>query len=91
MHTQTVLPSSRGRGVGSALLAAAEHSAAQRSDTVGLGVGLYADYGQAQRLYVRRGYVPDGRGIVRGGRPVPPGTTILIDDDALLMFVKRLR
>jgi hypothetical protein len=37
---------------------------AERSDVVGLGVGLYPDYGTAQRMYVRRGYLPDGRGVI---------------------------
>ena len=29
---------------------------------VGIGVGLYPDYGSAQRLYIKRGYLPDGHG-----------------------------
>jgi len=41
----------------------AEQIIAERSDIVGIGVGLYADYGTAQRMYARRGYVPDGHGL----------------------------
>ncbi len=41
-----------------ALMDAAEARAAERSAIVGLGVGLYADYGSAQRMYARRGYLP---------------------------------
>ncbi|GAA3511084.1 GNAT family N-acetyltransferase [Actinocatenispora rupis] len=86
-----VLPEFRRRGVGGALMDAAEARVAERSPVVGLGVGLYADYGAAQRMYVRRGYLPDGRGVQYGGRPVVPGSSIPIDDDAVLMFTKRLR
>ncbi|QIS24202.1 GNAT family N-acetyltransferase [Nocardia terpenica] len=89
-----VLPVFRRRGIGAALLDAVEATARERSPVVGLGVGLTADYGAAQRLYVRRGYLPDGRGVVYRNRPVPPGTTICLDDDAVLMLTleqERLR
>ncbi|HEY3504637.1 MAG TPA: GNAT family N-acetyltransferase [Actinocatenispora sp.] len=87
----TVLPDFRRRGIGGGLMDAAEALAAERSAVVGIGVGLYADYGTAQRMYVRRGYLPDGRGIMYDGRPVPPGTSVPIDDEATLMFTKHLR
>ena len=86
-----VLPDARRAGVGWVLMDEAERRAQTRSATVGLGVGLYADYGSAQRLYVRRGYLPDGAGVVLRGLPVPAGTTIGLDDDPVLMFTKRLR
>ncbi|WBV72344.1 GNAT family N-acetyltransferase [Legionella pneumophila] len=61
-----VLPSFRKLGIGSALLTAAEEKASSQCDLVGIGVGLYGGpdggYGQAQRLYVNRGYIPDGLG-----------------------------
>ncbi len=83
-----VLPAHRRRGVGNALLDRAESAASARSPAVGLGVGLYADYGAAQRIYVRRGYLPDGRGIMYRNQPVEPGATIPIDDDATLMLTR---
>ena len=86
-----MLPSYRKRGIGSALMDAAEAKVAERSAVVGIGVGLYPDYGQAQRMYVRRGYLPDGRGLIYDGRQVPPMETIRNDDSATLMFTKRLR
>jgi GNAT superfamily N-acetyltransferase len=85
-----VLPSYRKRGIGSALMDAAEAKVAERSPVVGIGVGLYPDYGQAQRMYVRRGYLPDGRGLIYDGRQVPPMETIRNDDSATLMFTKDL-
>lgn len=86
-----VLPAFRRHGVATALMDALEHTAATRCDTIGLGVGLYADYGPAQRMYVLRGYVPDGRGMVYQGEPVEPGASVPIDDDACLMFTRPLR
>jgi GNAT superfamily N-acetyltransferase len=86
-----VLPELRRRGIGSALMDAAEALVAERFDVVGIGVGLYPDYGQAQRMYVRRGYLPDGRGLIYDGRQVPPMEMIRNDDSATLMFTKHLR
>jgi GNAT superfamily N-acetyltransferase len=85
-----VLPDFRRRGIGTALMDAAEKAAADRSDTVAIGVGLYADYGSAQRMYARRGYIPDGRGINYRGVVPPPGATIRLDDDLVLMMTRRL-
>lgn len=41
----------------------AEEIAATYADTVYLGVGLHSGYGSAQRMYVKRGYIPDGSGV----------------------------
>lgn len=38
----------------------------------------------------RRGYLPDGRGIVCRGIPVEPGATVRLDDDVALMMTRRL-
>jgi GNAT superfamily N-acetyltransferase len=86
-----VLPKLRRQGIGSALMDAAEELVAERSPVVGIGVALYPDYGQAQRMYVRRGYLPDGRGLIYDGRQVPPMEMIRNDDSATLMFTKQLR
>jgi hypothetical protein len=64
---------------------------AVRSDTVGIGVGMYPDYGNAQRLYVLRGYVPDGHGLTYGNEVLPPMAKTINDDDLVLFFTKRLR
>jgi hypothetical protein len=37
----------------------------EHSESVGIGVGLYLDYGVAQTMYVKRGYIPDGKGICK--------------------------
>jgi GNAT superfamily N-acetyltransferase len=86
-----VLPAYRRRGIGTALLDRVESIAGTRNPTVGIGVGLYADYGAAQRMYARRGYIPDGRGLMYRARPVRPGATVRIDDDAVLMLTRAVR
>ena len=48
------------------------------------------DYGAAQRLYVKRGYVPDGRGLWQGSHYVTYGDNVTVDDDLVLMFTKQL-
>jgi GNAT superfamily N-acetyltransferase len=86
-----VIATSRRQGVGSMLLDHAERLIAGRSPHAGIGVGLYADYGQAQRLYVKRGYVPDGAGVMRNNQPVVPGSTERVDDELILYLIKPLR
>ena len=86
-----VLPKFRRRGIGTGLMDSAEALVAERSDVVAIGVGLYADYGTAQRMYVRRGYIPDGRGLLYNLEQIPPGEMVRNDDDAILMFSKSLR
>lgn len=85
-----VVPEQRRRKIGTALLDEAERRIGERSSVVGIGVGLYADYGAAQRMYILRGYVLDGRGIMYEHQPVPPGATTVVDDALTLYFTKRL-
>ena len=86
-----VMPESRRQGVATLLVGEAERIIAERSDRAGIGVGLYPDYGPAQRMYVLRGYVPDGRGARYGDAQVVPGQSYRMDDDLTLELVKRLR
>lgn len=89
-----VLPPFRKVGVGSMLLDIAEKEAATKSEVVGIGVGLYAGtdggYGPAQRLYVKRGYIPDGKGVTYNYDHTIPGNTYPLDDDLVLWFTKKL-
>ena len=68
----------------------AERKIAERSKFVGIGVGLFEDYGAAQRLYILRGYVPDGKGITYQGKYVKYGDKVTIDDDLVLHMIKPL-
>ena len=85
-----VLPKFRQQGVGSQLMDEAECRIAERSLIAGIGVGLTADYGAAQILYVKRGYIPNGRGIVKDGKPLINGERISLDDGVILYFTKVL-
>ena len=85
-----VLPPYRNKGIGTQLLKAAERLAATRSHVVGLGVGLYGDYGNAQKLYIKKGYMPDGRGVTYNYQTVVPGDSAPVDDDLVLWFKKDL-
>jgi hypothetical protein len=82
-------------GVGSQLLDLAEKEAATKSGAVGIGVGLYTGedggYGAAQRLYVKRGYIPDGKGVTYNYQPTIPGNSYRLDDELVLWFTKKLK
>lgn len=89
-----VLPVYRKMGVGSLLLDCAEKEALTKSQIIGIGVGLYAGadggYGAAGRLYVKRGYIPDGKGVTYNYDPTMPGNSYPLDDDLVLWFTKKL-
>jgi len=86
-----VLPKYQQQGVGSKLMDLVEHEAATKSQVVGIGVGLYTDYGHAQQMYVKRGYVPDGNGITYKNKVIDWGEKIIADDDLVLWFIKKLK
>ena len=85
-----VLPPVRRRRIGTRLMDEAERRIAERSPVAGIGFGLTPDYGAAQRMYVMRGYVPDGMGIRRDDRCVNPGDRVTVDDGLALYLTKRL-
>jgi len=86
-----VLTKFRRKGVATRLLDRAEAEVARRSGFVGIGVGLHPGYNAAQRLYLKRGYIPDGRGITFQNRFVEEGTSVVVDDDLVLHFTKQLQ
>jgi GNAT superfamily N-acetyltransferase len=85
-----VLPKFRRQGIGSLLMDRAEREIAKESAVAGIGVGMTPDYGAAQRLYVRRGYIPDGSGLYYLGRTVVHGESIKADDNLVLYLTKEL-
>ena len=86
-----VMPDSRRRGAATAMLDAVEAHIALTSTEVGIGVGIYDDYGPAQRLYTSRGYILDGTGAWAGTTPVRGGDVVTADDYLVLYLTKRLR
>lgn len=86
-----VIPSARRQGIGLALVLHCEDVARAKGRTeIGIGVGLYAGYGAAQRLYVAQGYIPDGFGVVYDNVPVMGGELRAVDDLLVLKMVKTL-
>lgn len=83
-----VLAPYRNKGIGTQLLEVAERLASTQSLVVGLGVGLYGDYGSAQKLYIKKGYIPDGYGVTHNYKAVVPGDSAPVDDDLVLWFTK---
>lgn len=86
-----VLEKYRRHGIGGKLMDVAEKAAAKYSDTVYLGVGLHSGYGSAQRMYVKRGYIPDGSGVWYKDMVCAPYADCCNDDDLVLYFSKKLR
>ena len=78
------------RGVGNALLGVAEEVAQKNAPTVTLGVGLHEGYGAAQRLYVKRGYIPDGSGVWYRNAKLLMNAPSRNDDDLVLYLAKNL-
>lgn len=86
-----VIPDFRNQGIGGALVGYCEDMARRAGKkAMGLSVGLYARYGAAQRLYVKKGYVPDGAGIVYDDVTVKSGEMRAVDDFLTLKLIKDL-
>jgi GNAT superfamily N-acetyltransferase len=86
-----VLPDFRERGVGTALIQACEIMVKDLGCVeIGLGVGLTTDYGNAQKLYVSLGYIPDGCGLHYKNKILSYSESTTVDDDLVLYFKKKL-
>lgn len=83
-----VLKKFQRRGIAMRLIKKAEEQIARKSKVAGIGVGLTADYGPAQRLYIRLGYMPDGEGATYKGRPLSFGNPVIADDSLVLWMTK---
>ena len=78
------------QGIGNLLLEEAENRVKLISDKVTLGVGLHSGYGPAQKLYIKRGYIPDGSGVWYRNQPLEMNATIQNNDDLVLYLSKEL-
>ncbi|MCM1568419.1 MAG: GNAT family N-acetyltransferase [Roseburia sp.] len=85
-----VLIKYRNHGVGTKLMDVAEQIASEYSDTVCLGVGLHSGYGSAQRMYIKRGYIPDGSGVWFHNSVCGQYETCCNDDDLVLWLSKEV-
>jgi ribosomal-protein-serine acetyltransferase len=86
-----VLPDYRKQGIGTALINECEAMAKKRGYTnIGLGVGMTADYGNAQRLYIQLGYIPDGCGLHYQCHSLKYNDQVVVDDDLVMFLTKAI-
>lgn len=79
------------RGIANKLLDFTENLVAKNYSAICLGVGLHSGYGRAQRIYVKRGYMPDGTGVWYSDKKAESYKPYPIDDDLVLYMSKRLK
>jgi len=79
------------KGIGNMILDQAERKASELSDKVQLCVGLHSGYGSAQRVYFKRGYMPDGTGVWWNNAPLEQYADCKNDDELVLHLIKDLR
>lgn len=77
------------KGIGNKMMDVVESIAKEINDSVSLSVGLHYGYGSAQRMYVKRGYIPDGTGVWYKGKQLEQYTKCENDDDLTLYFLKQ--
>lgn len=80
----------QGKGIGQQLLDAIIDEASNISNVVGIGVGLHSGYGQAQRMYIKNGFIPDGNGVYYDGEVLEPYNDCKNDDSLVLYFTKEI-
>lgn len=86
-----VFPEFRRKKIASEIFDKLEAIASKTSTFIGLGVGLYKDYGNAQRMYTSRGYMLDGNGMTYKNEQVEPGKLVMVDDELVIYLVKKLK
>lgn len=91
IHDVWISEEYRGHGFGKQLISHLEWLAQKENyQSVGIGVGLYKDYGRAQRLYIQLGYVPDSEGVTYQYQTAIPGNSYPLDDDLVIWLKKKL-
>ena len=86
-----VLPKYRKQGFGTQLVSMLEGFTRSKGyERIGIGVGMTADYGAAQRLYFQLNYRPNRLGLTSHCKPIQYGSQVLVDDDLVLWLEKSL-
>ena len=78
------------QGIGGRMMDVGERLASETSSRVSLAVGLHSGYGSAQRMYVKRGYIPDGSGVWYQEKLLGQYAACVNDDDLNLYLIKEL-
>jgi len=79
------------QGIGWKILDVLEELAARTNSRVTLSVGVYESFGTAQRMYAKRGYIPDGTGLWYYGKQVLLGNKIVCNDALVTFMIKQLK
>lgn len=79
------------QGIGNKIMNIVESIAKEISDHVTLSVGLHSGYGSAQRIYIKRGYIPDGSGVWYKNSQLEQYAQCENDDDLVLHLIKSLK
>jgi RimJ/RimL family protein N-acetyltransferase len=86
-----VLPPFRNQGIGTLLITKCESLVRARNfKSLGIGFGMTKDYANAQRLYIKLGYIPDGNGLAFQNQSLVYGDQVIIDDDLIFYLIKSL-
>ena len=80
----------RRKKIATMLMDAAESIARQHCNKIYLDVCLNSDYGPAQRFYIKRGYIPDGKGVYYKEKIYETDAVCRNDDELTLCLVKEL-
>lgn len=80
----------RQKKIATVLMDVAEDIAKKHGNKVYLDVCLNAEYGPAQRLYAKRGYIPDGKGVYYEGKVCKTDADCKNNDELSLCLVKNL-
>ncbi len=80
----------RRKKIATMLLDEAENIAKQYCNKIYLDVCLNSDYGPAQRFYIKRGYIPNGKGVYYKEKICETNAVCRNDDELALCLVKKL-
>lgn len=81
----------RRQGIGNQMMDIVENFASQLNHFITLAVGLHSGYGSAQKLYIKRGYIPDGSGVWYQDKPLEPYSSCINNDELVLYLSKELK
>lgn len=80
----------RRKKIAAMLLDAAENIAKQHCNKIYQDVCLNNDYGPARRFYIKRGYIPDGKGVYYKEKVCETDAVCRNDDELTLCLAKEL-
>jgi len=87
-----IIPEYRNKGFGGKLIDFCENIVKESGgEEIGIGVGLNSSYGAAQRLYIKKFYIPDGLGVCYDDKAISVGTLRAIDNLLTLKLIKKIK